>query len=69
MVIMVQSFAGSLVLVLHTTLILMRGQELCSRTKTMEDAYEVKITLQLCTLMLVNNRLVILILVHLWHFA
>ena len=47
---MLQSLLGSLFLALRTTLALMRScvrsQELCARTMTMEDAYEVKITLQ-----------------------
>ena len=29
-------------------LVLVRSQELCARTMTMEDAYQVKITLQSC---------------------
>ena len=45
-----QSLLGSLFLALRTTLALMRScvrsQELCARTMTMEDAYQVKITLQ-----------------------
>ena len=45
-----QSLLGSLILALRTTLALMRSsvrsQELCARTMTMEDAYQVKITLQ-----------------------
>ena len=50
MIFVVQSLLGSLFLVLHTTLVLnllIRSQELCARTMTMEDAYQVKITLQL----------------------
>ena len=43
---MLQSLLGSLFLALRTTLALMRSQELCARTMTMEDAYQVKITLQ-----------------------
>ena len=45
-----QSLLGSLFLALRTTLALMRScvrsQELCARTMTMEDTYQVKITLQ-----------------------
>ena len=45
-----QSLLGSLFLALRTTLALMRScvrsQELCARTMTTEDAYQVKITLQ-----------------------
>ena len=45
-----QSLLGSLFLALRTTLALMRScvrsQELCARTMTMEDAYQVKIPLQ-----------------------
>ena len=45
-----QSLLSSLCLALRTTLALMRSyvrsQELCARTMTMEDAYQVKITLQ-----------------------
>ena len=45
-----QSLLGSLFLALRTTLALMRScvrsQELCARTMTMKDAYQVKITLQ-----------------------
>ena len=47
---MLQSLLGSLFLALRTTLALMRScvrsQELCARTMTMEDACQVKITLQ-----------------------
>ena len=47
---MLQSLLGSLFLALRTTLALMRScvrsQVLCARTMTMEDAYQVKITLQ-----------------------
>ena len=49
-IIVLQSWLGSLFLALRTTLALMRrcvrSQELCARTMTMEDAYQVKITLQ-----------------------
>ena len=45
-----QCLLGSLFLALRTTLALMRScvrsQELCARTMTMEDAYQVKISLQ-----------------------
>ena len=47
---MLQSLLGSLFLDLRTTLALMhsyvRSQELCTWSMTMEDAYQVKITLQ-----------------------
>ena len=47
---MLQSLLGGLLLALRTMLALMRSfgrsQELCARTMTMEDAYQVKITLQ-----------------------
>ena len=50
MIFVLQSLLGSLFLALRTTLALMRScvrsQELCARTMTMEDAYQVKITLQ-----------------------
>ena len=49
---LLQSLLGRLYLALCTTLALMgscvRSQELCARTMTMEDAYQVKITLQSC---------------------
>ena len=70
-----QSLLGRLFLALRTTLALMRScvrsQELCARTMKMEDAYQVKITLQSRAPNVDSNSLtllVIMIVANTWHF-